>query len=214
MLLGGAAAAGTVVLDACQKSQARPKPASSPSPSASPSPSPSPPDLQAATLAAALENLLMAVYDAAISAATDGRLGVVPAVAVGFLTTTRAHHADHGRAWAALLEQNHAGPVDGTPLTAADTLLRQVAKAKTFTEFGVIAVEAERLAAATYLASVTSAALESVVTTGVSIAPVEAEHAAALALLTGQAPLAHPSAGSLWDLHAAFTVTDLTAPGS
>ena len=211
-VLIGAAVSGSALLTGCHGG--RTPPVATPTPSATPSPSaaPSAPDLQAASLALALEDLLVAVYDAGIAAATDGRLGVVPAAIVGFVTATRAHHVDHARAWTALLEQSHGDALEGGRLASAEAVLGRVAKAKTFAAFGAIAIEAERVAAATYLASVTSASLQSVVATGVSIAPVEAEHAAALALLTGQAPLAHPSAGALFDLHGALTVADLTVP--
>ncbi|HVU73044.1 MAG TPA: ferritin-like domain-containing protein [Mycobacteriales bacterium] len=206
VLLGSAAA---VMLSGCRSKSAPPK--TSPSPTPSPTPSASAPDVQAAVLGAAMENLLVALYDTAISAATDGKLGVVPAAAVGYLTTTRAHHADHAQAWAALLDQNHAPAVDGTPLVNADALIASVGRVKSFAELGPVAAEAERVATATYLTSITAVALESVVTTGVSIAPVEAAHASAIALLTGQAPLTRPPAGQLFDLRGALTVADLVA---
>ena len=211
-VLLGAAISGSALLTGCHGGSAPPVAPATRSATPSPSAAPSTPDLQAAALSLALEQLLVAVYDAGIAAATDGRLGVVPAAIVGFVTATRAHHADHVQAWMALLEQSHGSALEGGRLVSADAVLRKVAKAKTFAAFGAIAVEAERVAAATYLTSVTSASLQSVVAAGVSIAPVEAEHAAALALLTGQAPLARPSGGALLDLDGALTVADLTAP--
>lgn len=136
-------------------------------------------------LAAALENLVVAGYDLTLSGMLDGS---APALAA-FAHTVRGHHARHAAAANAMLTGAGRPAVSGRPLAGADDLLARLRSATSPADLARAAVGLEQAAAATYLSAVGSLTDPGALRLAVTIAPVEARHAAALRALLGDDPV-------------------------
>ena len=79
-------------------------------------------DLAVAALAAALENLAVGTYQAALDAATGGSLGAVPPAVATFATTAQKHHTDHAAAWNSVLTGAGKEAVTGVDLSFGDVV--------------------------------------------------------------------------------------------
>lgn len=148
-----------------------------------------PTDLTVARLAASLEALAVSTYQTVLDAAQRGTLGAVPPAIGGFVTTAKMQHADHENAWNAALKSA------GRPVqTAPDPHYKKVVDAalpnvRTAGDAARLALTLETVAVETYTAGsamVTSKAHRLVALT---IAPVEAQHAAILHYVLGQYPV-------------------------
>lgn len=186
MLLTGVGALGALVLAGCGRSASGHSPPSSggvgPS-STDPGPGGYAAELHAVALAAALENALVFGYDLALT----GAHGSAPALAA-FAQTVRAHHTEHAAAWNAVLTRAGQPAVTGRPLSNAQALLAPLRSAGSAAGVARAAVDLERAAAATYLSALGSMTDPDGLRAAATIAPIEAQHAAALLTLLGDDP--------------------------
>jgi hypothetical protein len=183
-LLGSAAAVGAVTLAACGSSGG-----SSPAVTSSTSGSAYTGDLKVVALAAALENLAVAAYGMALTAAGKGTYGAVPPAVAEFVTTARKQHSDHAAAWNGVLAQAGKPRVTGTPLTITQGAVDALGKAKSVPEVATIALNLENVAAQTYVFATANVQDSGGIATAATIAPVEAMHAAILSFILGKYPV-------------------------
>jgi hypothetical protein len=147
-------------------------------------------DLVVVALAASLENLAVATYQAAIDAATAGKLGAVPPAVVTFAQTAQGQHKDHASAWNAVLTGAGKKAITGVDMTVK-TKVVDPAFAEVTDVAGVakLALELENSAAATYLAAIGIVKSPAGIQTAATIHPVEMQHAAILNFVLGQYPV-------------------------
>lgn len=146
-------------------------------------------DLAVVGLAAALENLAVATYQAGIDAATKGSLGAVPPAVVTFATTAQSQHKDHAAAWNGVLTGAGKQPITGVDLTVKKSVDKTFATVKDVPGLAKLALDLENIAAATYLAAIDVVKDPAGIKTAASIEPVELQHAAILNFLLGQYPV-------------------------
>ena len=108
-------------------------------------------DLKVVALAVALENQAVGAYQAALAAAKAGKLGTVPAAVATFVTTAMAQHADHAKAWNAVLTGAGKPAITNVPLSNQPATLAALGKAKTVADVATLALALEDQAAQTYL---------------------------------------------------------------
>ena len=146
-------------------------------------------DLQVVALATALENQAVGAYGAALTAAKANKLGTVPPAVATFATTAMAQHADHAKAWNAILTGAGKPAITNVPLTNQPATLKALAAATTVGDVANLALELENQAAQTYLFATYNVSSAGGIATAASIAPVEAMHAAILNFVLGQYPV-------------------------
>ena len=146
-------------------------------------------DLQVVALATALENQAVGAYGAALAAAKAGRLGTVPAAVGTFATTAMAQHADHAKAWNAVLTGAGKPAISNVPLSNQPATLKALGAATSAGAVAQLALDLETQAAQTYLFATYSVTSAGGIATAASIAPVEAMHAAILNFVLGQYPV-------------------------
>ena len=146
-------------------------------------------DLAVVGLAASLENLAVATYQAGIDAATAGKLGAVPPAVVTFATTAQGHHKEHAAAWNAVLTSSKKKAVSGVDLTVKKDVDAAFAQVKDVPGLAKLALTLENDAAATYLAAINVVKAPAGIKTAATIQPVELQHAAILNFLLGQYPV-------------------------
>ena len=146
-------------------------------------------DLKVVALATALENQAVGAYQAALTAATAGKLGTVPAAVATFVTTAMAQHQDHAKAWNAVLSGAGVPTITGVPLSNQPATLQALSGASTVGDVAKLALTLEDQAAETYLFAAANVTSAGGISTAASIAPVEAMHAAILQFVLGQYPV-------------------------
>jgi hypothetical protein len=146
-------------------------------------------DLAVVGLAASLENLAIATYQAGIDAATAGHLGAVPPAVVTFATTAQSHHKEHAAAWNAILTSAKKSAVSGVDLTVKKTVDTTFASVRDVGGLATLALSLENSAAATYLAAINVVKAPAGIKTAATIHPVELQHAAILNFVLGQYPV-------------------------
>jgi hypothetical protein len=147
-------------------------------------------DLAIVALAAGLENLAVATYQAGISAATAGKLGTVPPAVVIFATTAQSHHRAHAAAWNAVLVRADKPAVTGVDTTVKSTVVDPAfAKVTDVAGLANLALALENVAAATYLNGIGLIQGAAGIQTAASIQPVELQHAAILNFVLGKYPV-------------------------
>ena len=148
-------------------------------------------DLAVAALAASLENLAVATYAAALSAATSGKLGKVPPAVATFVTTAQSQHKDHAAAWNAILTGAGKSAVSGVDSTVnAGVVQPAFAKVTTVVQAAQLALQLESVAAATYLDAIENTLTSTgAIATSASIQPVEMQHIAILNYVLGTYPV-------------------------
>src|SRR5689334_2755381 len=146
-------------------------------------------DLAVVGLAASLENLAVATYQAGIDAATAGKLGAVPPAVVTFATTAQGHHKEHAAAWNAILTSSKKSAVSGVDLTVKKDVDAAFAQVSDVPGLAKLALTLENSAAATYLAAINVVKVPAGIKTAATIQPVELQHAAILNFLLGQYPV-------------------------
>ena len=146
-------------------------------------------DLKVVALATALENQAVGAYQAALSAATAGKLGTVPAAVATFVTTAMSQHQDHAKAWNAVLSGAGVPTITGVPLSNQPATLQALSGASTVGDVAKLALSLEDQAAQTYLFAAANVSSAGGISTAASIAPVEAMHAAILQFVLGEYPV-------------------------
>lgn len=149
-------------------------------------------DVKVAALAASLENLAVATYGAALSAATAGKLGTVPKAVATFVHTAMAQHKDHAAAWNAMIVSAGFKKVTAPNAAIGKSVNAAFAKVTDVPGVAKLALTLEDAAAATYLEAVGVVTGKQAIETAATIQPVEMQHAAILNFVLGQYPV--PSA--------------------
>jgi hypothetical protein len=193
-LIGAGGAAATLALAACSSKTESAPSTSGPSGALGLNPAPRASstytgDLQVVALATALENQAVGAYTAALAAAKAGKLGTVPPAVASFVTTAMAQHADHAKAWNAVLTGAGKPAITGVPLSNQPATLSALAAATSVGAVAKLALQLEDQAAQTYLFAASNVTSPAGIATAASIAPVEAMHAAILNLVLGQYPV-------------------------
>jgi len=147
-------------------------------------------DFAIAASAASLENLAVGTYQAALDAATAGKLGAVPPAVATFVTTAKMQHSDHAAAWNSILTNAGKKPVTGVDLTVKNTVVDPAfAQVTDVTGLAKLALGLENVAAATYLNDIGTIENNNALKIAASIQPVEMQHAAILNFVLGQYPV-------------------------
>ncbi|AUG75688.1 Ferritin-like domain-containing protein [Kitasatospora sp. MMS16-BH015] len=193
-LLGAGGAAAALTLAACSSSTSSSSSSSSSgSPSAAASGSAAPGlytgDLKVVALATALENQAVGAYQAALDAAKAGKLGTVPPAVATFVTTAMGQHADHAKAWNAVLTGAGKPAISDVPLSNQPATLQALGAATDVGTVAKLALSLEDQAAQTYLFATYNVGSPAGIATAATIAPVEAMHAAILNYVLGQYPV-------------------------
>lgn len=162
---------------------------SSPSTSASASAGTYTGDLKVVALATALENQAVGAYRATLAAAKAGKLGTVPPAVATFVTTAMSQHADHAKAWNAVLVGAGKPAIRNVPLSNQAAVTAALGKATTVGAVAKLALQLEDQAAQTYLFATYNVSSQAGIETAATIAPVEAMHAAILHFILGQYPV-------------------------
>jgi len=147
-------------------------------------------DFAIAASAASLENVAVGTYQAALDAATAGKLGTIPPAVATFATTAKGQHADHAAAWNSILTNAGKKPVTGVDLTVkngvVDPAFGQVTDVAGLAKLALVL---ENVAAATYLNHIGTIENNNALKIAASIQPVEMQHAAILNFVLGQYPV-------------------------
>jgi hypothetical protein len=146
-------------------------------------------DFKVVALATALENQAIGAYTAALAAATAGKLGSVPAAVGQFAKTAMAQHADHAKAWNAVLSSAGKPTISGVPLSGQPAVQKALGGVKNVGDVAKLALQLENQAAQTYLFAAFNVTSPGGISTAASIAPVEAMHAAILQFVLGEYPV-------------------------
>jgi hypothetical protein len=146
-------------------------------------------DLKVVALATALENQAVAAYSAALSAATAGKLGSVPAAVGTFAQTAMSQHTDHAKAWNGVLQSAGVPTITGVPLSGQPQVLSALGAVTDVGGVAKLALQLENQAAQTYLFAAANVSSAGGISTAASIAPVEAMHAAILQFVLGEYPV-------------------------
>jgi hypothetical protein len=146
-------------------------------------------DLAVVALAASLENLAVATYQAGIDAATKGSLGEVPPAVVTFAQTAQRQHQDHAAAWNGVLTGAGKKAVSGVDLTVKKSVDKAFAQVEDVPGLARLALDLEKGAAATYLAAIGAVKSSAGIKTAATIQPVEMQHAAVLTFVLGEYPV-------------------------
>ena len=182
-LVTAGALGGGAILAACGDSSTSPASSSSGSTPAANA------DLDIARLAASIEVLAISTYGAALTAASSGALGKVPAALGAFVTTAKQQHTDHAAAWNALLKKGgQAEQTDPDPALAG-TVQTQLAAVKTIPQLASLAILLENVALQTYVNGAGLITSKEGRKVALTIAPVEAQHAAILNFVAGVYPV-------------------------
>lgn len=146
-------------------------------------------DLRVVALAAALENLAVAAYTGALTAAGKGTYGPVPAAVGTFVQTAMAQHQDHAAAWNAVLTRANLPAVSGAPLTITNAQVAALGAAKSIVDVAKLALALEDAAAQTYTFATENVTDAGGIMTAATIQPVETMHAAILHFVLGEYPV-------------------------
>ncbi len=146
-------------------------------------------DFKVVALATALENQAIAAYTAALAAATAGKLGAVPPAVGTFAKTAMAQHADHAKAWNAVLSSAGKPTISNVPLSGQPAVEKALGSVKDVAGVAKLALQLETQAAQTYLFTEFNVTSPGGISTAASIAPVEAMHAAILQFVLGEYPV-------------------------
>lgn len=155
------------------------------SPSASPIPDAG--DLEWARLEASLEEVLVTAHDAVLAAAASGSLGRVPAAIGSAAATARQHHRKHRDDINGLLVRHGQPPASADPSVSA-AVAGGLADLRTAGDAAELLLRLETTAMETYVAAATATRDPGLRLMGLTIAPIEAQHAAILNLLLGRYP--------------------------
>ncbi|HEX3540938.1 MAG TPA: ferritin-like domain-containing protein [Acidimicrobiales bacterium] len=191
LLSAGAVSLGGLVLAACGKSSATTATTTGGAGTTTGNGNPFTGDLAVAALAASLENLAVATYQAGLDAATAGKLGAVPPAIATFATTAQKQHKDHAAAWNSIITNAGKSAVSGVDLTVKNAVVTPgFAAVKDAAGLAKFALGLEDAAAATYLNAIQNALTSAgAIKIAATIQPVEMQHAAILHFVLGDYPV-------------------------
>jgi hypothetical protein len=106
-----------------------------------------------------------------------------------FAKTAMAQHADHAKAWNAVLQSAGKPTITGTPLNSQQAVADALNKATGIGEVAKLALKLENGATQTYVSAASTVSNKQAVDIAASIAPVEAMHAAILHFILGEYPV-------------------------
>jgi hypothetical protein len=153
-------------------------------------------DLKVVALAAALENLAVAAYGMALTAAGKGTYGTVPAAIGTFVTVAMAQHKEHAAAWNGVLTKAGLKAVTTPALSITTAEVAKLTAAKTIPEVAMVALGLENAATETYTFATANVKDAGGIMTAATIQPVEAMHAAILSFVLGQYPVPNSFIGT------------------
>jgi hypothetical protein len=194
-LIGAGAGVGGLLLAACSKSKTtgttNNTTASTAAASGVGKGNPYTGDLAVAALAASLENLAVATYQAGLDAATAGKLGAVPPAIATFAMTAQKQHKDHAGAWNSIITNAGKTAISGVDTTVKNAVVTPgFAAVKDIPGLAKFALTLEDAAAATYLNAIQNALTSaSAIKIAATIQPVEMQHAAVLHFVLGDYPV-------------------------
>ena len=162
---------------------------STPAGSSSSAASPYTGDLKVVALAAALENLAVAAYGMALTAAGKGTYGAVPPAVATFVTTAMGQHKDHAAAWNGVLSKAGLQPVTTPALSITSAEVAKLNAAMSIPDVAKVALSLEQAAAETYTFAAANVSDAGGIMTAATIQPVEAMHAAILSFVIGEYPV-------------------------
>jgi hypothetical protein len=149
-------------------------------------------DLALARLGGGLERMAVDLYDAAVAATADAKLGAVPLAVATYLTTARDHHDEHLAEWNRVLQAGGLPAVTTADAGLEPTLRKMLSEAKDLVgAVGVVAV-VEEILADTYLRSIPTLEGKDSITTAGRILIVDQQHRAIVSYLLGTYPVPEP----------------------
>ena len=160
-------------------------------------------DLTVARLAASLEVLAVSTYSTALMGAQAGSFGAVPPAFGTFATTARAQHMDHQNAWNSALASAGLSPQTNPDPKYKAVVDNALPGLHTIGDVAKLALTLETIAYETYTKGSSLVTTKQNRLVALTIAPVEAQHAAILSFILGQYPV--PSS---------FIATDMAASPS
>ncbi|MGD9798148.1 MAG: ferritin-like domain-containing protein, partial [Acidimicrobiia bacterium] len=146
-------------------------------------------DLPVATAAAGLEVLAVGTYQAALDAATGGKLGAVPPAVAQFVTTALGHHKEHLAAWNKVLADGGEPAVTMPNAALKPTVDAGLAKVTDAAGAAELALQLETIAAQTYLKAIPTLSSSAAVRLAGSIQVVDQQHQAILLYALGRYPV-------------------------
>jgi hypothetical protein len=145
-------------------------------------------DLGTAAFAASLEVLAVGTYQAALDAATSGKLGPVPPAGATYVQTALSHHQAYLDALNGLLTANGEAAVTMPDPALKSTVDAQFAQVKDFGGAAMLARELEEISSATYLEAIPNLTPDTAVVAG-SILAVGQQRVAILNYVLGDYPV-------------------------
>ncbi|GAC1580251.1 MAG: hypothetical protein NVS3B18_13910 [Candidatus Dormibacteria bacterium] len=146
-------------------------------------------DLAVARLAASLEVLAVSTYGTALTAAGQGAFGAVPPAFGNFATVAQMQHRDHQNAWNGALSAAGQQP-QTSPDPKYKTIVDQaIPGLKTIADVAGLALTLEMVALETYVKGAQLVTVKANRQVALTIAPVEAQHAAVLNYILGKYPV-------------------------
>lgn len=190
-IVGAGAGLGGLLLAACSKSKTTSTTGTTVGGTGTGGGNPYTGDLAVAALAASLENLAVQTYQAALDAATAGKLGAVPPAIATFATTAQKQHKDHAGAWNSIITNAGKSPISGVDTTVKNAVVTPgFAAVKDIPGLAKFALVLEDAAAATYLNAIQNALTDkSAIKIAATIQPVEMQHSAILHFVLGDYPV-------------------------
>jgi len=146
-------------------------------------------DVKVAQLAAGLEVLAVGTYQAALDAASAGKLGAVPPAVAEFVTVALAQHQAHLDAWNKVLTGAGGAAVTEPNATLKPTVDAAFARVTDVAGAGALALMLEQTAAATYLSAQGVLVDKAAIQLAGSIQIIDAQHSAILLFVLGEYPV-------------------------
>lgn len=146
-------------------------------------------DLGIANVAAGLEVLAVATYQAALDAAGSGALPDVPPAVAEFVTTARDQHQAHLEAWNGVLTAAGQAAVSQPPAELAQFVNGQFARVTNVAGAAQLALWLEQVAADTYLFAISELESTDAIALAGSIFPTDRQHQSVLLFVLGMYPV-------------------------
>ena len=146
-------------------------------------------DLDVAALAASLEVLAVGTYDAALTAASDKKLGEVSPAVAEFVTKVKAQHQDVLDKWNGVLKGAGRKEVTLPPADLKATVDKAFGSVTDQVGAAKLARMLEDIAAQTYLSAIPSLKSEAAIKLAGGVYTVDRQHIAVLDFVLGQYPV-------------------------
>jgi hypothetical protein len=188
-LIGAGAASAAVALAACSSDSKGKTSGKTTGTTTAPAASGASDDLKTAAFAASLEVLAVQTYQAALDAATASKLGPVPPAGATFVQTAISQHQAALDKWNGVLQGANEPAVTEPDMKLKATVDGEFAKVKDFGGAAKLALQLEQIAAATYLAAISSLKGKDAIQLAGSINIIDMQHAAILNYVLGEYPV-------------------------